>query len=130
MRDEFIELLKKLDIVSYKVSEELPFSNSGIPMYLKNVKYIYVDNKTNTTETLIPIMSGLNIEVDIDTIRIYLSNDAKKLPTDYPNIQSLIRNLKESITGNYYKRECVIETNYENDISVTTFEFKLYKIKD
>lgn len=130
MREEFIELLKKLDIVSYKVSEELPFSNSNIPMYIKNVKYIYVDNEISTIETLIPIMSGVNVEVDIQTIRIYLSNDAKKLPPDYNTLVSLIKNTKEDITGNYYKRDCVIENNYENDISVTTFEFKFYKIKD
>ena len=130
MREEFIELLKKLDIVSYKVSEELPFSNSNIPMYIKNVKYIYVDNDISTIETLIPIMSGVNVEVDIQTIRIYLSNDAKKLPPDYSSTVSLIRDTKESITGNYYKRECVIETSFENDISLTTFEFKFYKIKD
>lgn len=130
MREQFIELLKKLDIVSYKTSEELPFSNSGIPMYLKNMKCIYVDNKITTTETLMPILSGVNVEVDIDTIRIYLSNDAKKLPPDYSTLQSLIRDLKEKITGNYYKRECVVELSYENDIALTTFEFKLYKIKE
>jgi hypothetical protein len=130
MREEFIELLKKLDIVSYKVSEELPFSNSNIPMYIKNVKYIYVDNEISTIETLIPIMSGVNVEVDIQTIRIYLSNDAKKLPPDYNTLVSLIKNTKEDITGNYYKRDCVIENNYENDISITTFEFKFYKLKD
>lgn len=130
MREEFIELLKKLDIVSYKVSEELPFSNSNIPMYIKNVKYIYVDNVISTIETLIPIMSGLNVEVDIQTIRIYLSNDAKKLPPDYSILISLIRDLKEDITGDYYKRDCIIENNYENDITITTFEFKFYKLKD
>lgn len=130
MREEFIELLKKLDIVSYKVSEELPFSNSGIPMYLKNVKYIYVDNEINTIETLIPIMTGMNVENSVDTIRIYLSNDAKKLPPDYSTAISLIRNIKESITGNYYKRDVVTETNYENDVITTTFEFKFYKLKD
>lgn len=130
MREEFLELLKKLDIVSYKVSEELPFSNSNMPMYIKNQKYIYVDNDISTIETLIPIMSGVNVEVDIQTIRIYLSNDAKKLPPDYATLVSLIKNTKEDITGNYYKRECSIVNNYENDVTITTFEFKFYKLKD
>lgn len=130
MREQFLELIRKLDIISYKVSNELPFSNSNIPMYLKNTKYIYVDNAVSTIETLIPVLNGINIEADIQTIRIYLSNDAKQTPPDYSTTVSLIRNLKDSITGNYFKRDCATETVYENDIALTTFEFKFYKLQE
>lgn len=130
IRDQFIELIKKLGSVSYKVSSELPFSNIQLPMYIKNIKYIYVDNEMSTIETLIPVMNGVNIETDIKTIRIYLSNDAKQIPPDYAILCSQIMKLKDSITGNYYKRDAVLETKYEDDILVSQFEFKFYTIKE
>ena len=43
MRTEIIDYLGTLNLGTYKVASELPFDDNGQPLYIKNVKRIYVD---------------------------------------------------------------------------------------
>lgn len=129
MRDQILELIKSIVTVSYKVTEELPYSNSGNPLYLKNPKVIYVDNPSVTVEQTIPVLNGMDIESEIQTVRVYLSNDAKTQPKDYLQLITNIRNVKYNVAGDFYKKECIMNTSLENDMNITTFEFNFYTIK-
>lgn len=128
MRDQLLELLKEIVTISYKVSTELPFSDSGQALYLKNPKRIYVDNPTTTTEQFIPVLNGVDVDTEVLTIRVYFCNDSKQLPNDYYTTIDNIRKLKSSIVGDYFKRNCTIGTDYENDLTITTIDFILTSI--
>ena len=129
IRSDLLLLIKDLKTVSYKISEELPFSTSGNPLYLKNPKKIYVDNDTSTVDVLIPIMKGFNIDIEVKTVRIFFANDAKQIPPDYYQLVKDLRNIKNLVTNdNYFKRDCVVDVSYENDIMLTTIELKFTKI--
>lgn len=128
MRDQLLTLLKAIDTISYKVSDELPFSNSGTALYLKNPKRIYVDNPTTNVEELIPVLNGINIEGEVLTIRIYFSNDSKQLPKDYQSTVNQIRALKDTIVGDYFKRNVSMSIDYENDLIITTIDIVLTSI--
>lgn len=129
MRTELMQYLKSIRLGAYGVTDELPFSNSGIPMYLKNAKKIYVDKDQVSVEDFIPVLNG-TISAEVDTVRVYLTTDAKNIPSDYDTVVSLIRAGKDVSTDpvTFFRRECTSATSFENDLMVTEFEFRFTKL--
>jgi hypothetical protein len=129
MRDIWLSLLKDIKLVSYRLTDELPYDSDSdkTALYLKNSKYIYVDNDITLTEDYIPLLSGYNIDNVVNTINIYVSNDAKKIPKDYQTMIQSISSLKDHFID-YYKRSCNIDISYDGDLMITKFEFKLTTI--
>ena len=129
MRQEVINYLKSLKFNSYKVSEELPFSNSDTVMYLKNAKVIYVDADQYSTEVFIPVFNAVNVDAEVTTVRVFFSNDSKKTPSDYSDAVGKIRGIKDLGPQNGYFRSAVdITVEQDQDLSVTTFEFRFTKL--
>lgn len=128
MRSDIIDSIKSIDTLSYKVSQELPFLNAAQPLYLKNLKTIYVDEPKYNIIQLVSVMNGNNLDNELTTIKIILANDAKQQPKDYQLLLSELRNIKDTIIGDYFRRECVIDNQYQNDVSITTLEYRLYKL--
>lgn len=128
MRDLILGYLQTLTLTGFKVSEELPWSNSGQPLYLKNLKTIYVDSDNTSQEPLITLMNGVEILQEITTVRVYLATDAKKLPNTYETVVSGIKQAKDlsSITG-YNQRNVTVDKTFDNDVMVTVFEFRFTK---
>lgn len=129
MRDELLSKIKLIQSINYKISDELPFSNSGIPLYTKNVKVVYVDNQRINTTVLYPVLSGINIEQEITSIKVYFTNDAKKVPSDYQQFISNMKSIKDQVVGNYFKRECIVDISYNNDIAITMLDYQFTNIK-
>lgn len=129
MREELKDYIVGLKLKNYKVSDELPFSNSGTAMYLKNAKTFYVDDDQVTTEPFMQVMNGAIIESEVTTVRVYLSTDAKQKPSDYANVVSGIKAWKY-VTANtpYFRKEVDVTSEFENDLQITQFEFRFTKI--
>lgn len=129
MRTEILAYLKGLKLTNYNVSDELPFSNSGTEMYLKNPKRIYVDLEQITSEPFLTLFGNYSIDSQVHSVRLYFSTDAKLLPSDYSNLVNLIRAGKTVTTSeNYFRREVVNSTTFNNDLMVTEFEFRFTKL--
>lgn len=129
MRTELLDYLKALKLKNYNVSDELPFSNSGTAMYLKNIKRIYLDLEQVSNEPFIQLFGDYNIDSEVTSVRLYLSTDAKQLPSDYSTLVSQIRNAKNVPTEvRYHRREVSNSTTFENDLMITEFEFRFTKI--
>ena len=129
MRQTILDIIQALSKGTYTVSEELPWSSSGVPLYVKNIKKIYVDQPQTTTEELLALLSGCSILNEITTVRVYFTNDAKQLPNNYDTLVTAIKAGKDdpSITG-FSKRECDVSTSFEADAMVTEFEFRFTKL--
>lgn len=129
MRQELVDFISGLTLGTFTVSSELPWSNSGVPLYLKNFKKFYVDVPQITTEQNIVSLSGCVILNEITTVRVFLVTDAKQLPNNYETVVSSVRTAKDAstITG-YHRRECDVTTSYDNDALVTEFEFRFTKL--
>lgn len=129
MRQEVINYLKSQKFASYKVSEELPFSNSDTVMYLKNPKVIYVDAEQYSTEVFIPVFNAVNVDAEITTVRVFFSNDSKKQPNDYSDAVSKIKDVKTLGPANGFFRTALdVSVEQDQDLSVTTFEFRFTKL--
>ena len=129
MRQEIIDYCQNLSLGGFIVSTELPFSDSGVALYLKNVKSIYVDIPQYATEAIIRTLDAISISDEVTTVRLYFSADAKSLPANYETLVSDLRTAKDSdtITG-YARREVDVETDYTQDVLVTQLTFRFTKL--
>ena len=130
MRQDIIDFINTLGLGSFVLTQELPWNESGAPLYLKNPKRIYVDVTRYNTEPLIQTLVGININTDISTVGLYFSADAKQLPANYDTVVSELRQAKDitlSTQGNF-RRECDVTTEFQNDLLVTQLEYRFTKL--
>lgn len=129
MRAEILDYLKGLRLVNFNVSDELPYSTSGISLYMKNLKRIYVDLEQITNEPFIQLLGDYNVDTEVHSVKLYFTTDAKQLPSDYSTLITSIRAGKSiTTTENYFRREVLSQTSFENDVLITEFEFRFTKL--
>ena len=129
MRTEILDYLKGLKLKNFNISDELPFSNSGTAMYLKNLKRIYVDIEQVTGEPFILLFGDYNVDSEVHSVRLYFSTDEKQLPSDYSQMMSDIRLAKNiTTTEKYFRKEVTSSTTFENDLMITELEFRFTKL--
>ena len=129
MRTELLEYIQALNLGTVNVSAELPWTDSGVPLYLKNLKKVYIDVDNITAEPFIQALNGFNVSNEITSVRLYFACDAKIL---LPNYADIITELKaarniSTITG-VQRRECDVSTTVENDVLVTEMEYRFTKL--
>ena len=128
MRQDIIDYINTLSLGSFILSQELPWTDSGLALYLKNVKRIYVDNTIYAKEPLIQTFDG-SIDSDVSTVRVYFSADAKQIPSNYDDVISGLRAVKNiSLNDGTYRREVNVDTTFENDLLVTELEYRFTKL--
>lgn len=129
MREELLDYIGTIDLGGYTLSSEVPWTDAGIPLYVKNPKRIYVDLEQYTTEPFIQTLNGITISNEVGTVRVYFSNDAKQLPANYNSLIASLRLGKDITTiQGVNRRECEVSTEFENDLLVTELEFRFIKL--
>jgi len=129
MRQEVIDYIQTLDIGGYNVSNELPWEESGTPLYIKNLKKIYVDVDQFEIDPFIQTFSGLNINNETTVVRIFFANDAKNLPPNYSDVVSELRTAKDiEVIQGFNRREALVSTEVQADRLVTELELRFTKI--
>jgi hypothetical protein len=129
MRQDVLDYLQGLNLGTFIVSNELPFSESGTQLYIKNLKKIYVNVDQYIVEPIITTLSGVNITRDTAAVSVYFANDAKSIPPNYDDVVSLIRAAKNILpTAGYSSREVDVQTSFEADKLITEIELRFIKI--
>jgi len=129
MRSDLIAYIKTLALGTFSLTEELPREESGVPLYLKNPKRIYVGKTVFTEEPLYDTLDGTDIHNEVQSITVYVAADSKTLPNNYDTVISSLR-LGKNInnTLGFNKRECIVTTDYVDDVLVTELEFRYTKL--
>jgi hypothetical protein len=128
MRQQLIDYFKGLKLKNFKVSDELPFVSST-NMYLKNPKTVYTDLVQKTNEQVLAVLGNHGVFQQVDTVSVYLTTDAKNLPSDYDStIAALAEGKNVDSTADYFRREVDITTSYEGDLLQSTLEFRFTKL--
>jgi len=129
MRSELIAYFKTLNLGTFSLSEELPRQESGVPLYLKNLKRIYVDKTVFNEEPLVDTLNGVDIHNKIQSVTVYIAVDSKTLPNNYDAVIERLRAGKDiNTTQGFTRRECIVDTSYEADNLVTELEFRYTKL--
>ena len=129
MRQELVDYIGTQNLGGFILSQELPYSSSGVPLYVKNPKRIYVDRTEYSNEPLITTLNGVQVDSEIASVRVYFASDAKQLPPNYDQVITALRAGKDAttITG-VTRRDCVISTTFEEDLLITELEFRFTTI--
>jgi hypothetical protein len=118
-----------LALGGYLLSEESPWRDNTIPLYIKNLKKIYVDNVEYLSEPLIATLGTLSINQQTQSTRIYFANDAKTVPSNYDTlVQDLILAKNINLADGTNRREADVRVSYENDVMVTEIEIRFTKL--
>jgi hypothetical protein len=123
MRSQVLDYLAENKVAGYSVTQELPWDSSGAPLYLKNFKRIYVDRDQVVQEPLIDTLDGNGIVNEITTVRVYVTTDAKNVPSNLDTLVSTIKNarLTTEISG-VTQRATQVESDFVGDAVVTQFD--------
>ena len=129
MRSIVLDYLNANKVTGFTVTNALPYSASGQPLYLNNFKSIYVDQPQTSQEPLIDVLNGAGVVNETTTVSIYVTTDAKQLPANYATLVSAIKGtrLDSAITG-ATQRTTTVSTEYSADALVTRFDINFQKL--
>ena len=129
MRDTILTYLEAQSFDNFGYSTELPWDASGQPLYLKNMKKIYVDRPQTAQEPLLDTLDDNGIVNETTTVVAYVSTDAKNLPTGYDTMVSTLKQARlEDTTTGWRQRTTEVATSFEGDNLVTEFTFNFTKL--
>jgi hypothetical protein len=129
MRQEILDYINGLSLGTFTVSSELPYDASGAPLYVQNVKKIYVDNEQTAVEPLVTALDGPVIDNEVTSVSIYFSADAKQLPANYNTLVADLKKAKNITTvAGIHRRELDVTTEYQSDLIVNSMEIRFNKV--
>jgi hypothetical protein len=129
MRTEIIDYVQGLNLGTFTVSTELPYTESGQAMYVKNPKRIYVDEEQITSEPILQALDGLTVIDEETSVTIFFSVDSKLLPANYEAVLTALKGAKDITTiDGVIRRELDVSTGYDGDLLVTELEIRFNKI--
>jgi|14_taG_2_1085336.scaffolds.fasta_scaffold01622_8 biopolymer transport protein ExbD len=129
MRTEIITYLRSLSLGNFKVSEELPRNESGVPLYLKNQNTIYCDEDQFADEPFISTLGSLSIHNTSTTVNVYVSVDGKSKPFNYDSLINGMRAAKDiNSTQGFNSRTCDVSTEFVDDLLLTRLDFTYIRL--
>lgn len=111
-------------LTQFAVSQELPWSQNGQPLFLKNMKRVYVDNAQVEQTVLFPVLSGSDVFTDLYTIPVYVSVDAKNPPSQTDNLIQRVLQARDIAAITAYDKEADYAVAIEEDVQTITFQFR------
>lgn len=129
MRTDILNYLLSQNLGTVTVSQELPWEENGVPLYIKNLKKVYVAEDEINIEPLISTLNADNIHTEVTSVRAYVACDAKQTPPNFSEIISAMTLAKNVVTDTgIWRRECVVNREYINDVLSTELEYRFTKI--
>lgn len=129
MRTQLLTYLTSTLKGAIKTSQELPFEEGGNPLYLKNLKRVYLSEPTEEQAALIQTLDDSNITQKITAVRGYLAVDAKNRNADLDSALETLagaRNI-QTIT-NSFRKEFDYTQTIDADRVIYEFEYRFYTL--
>lgn len=127
MRQQLLDYLTANLTASIKTSQELPFEEGNNPLYLKNMKRVYLDEPVTEQDQLVPMLTSDDVNQTITRISGYLAVDAKNRSTDLDSALAVMQNAK-TIATNSFRKEFDYTTTIAGSTLVYEFEYRFYNI--
>jgi hypothetical protein len=116
-------------LTNFAVSQELPWEQNGQPLYLKNMKKVYVDRDYREESTMFAVIGGDNVIQDIVKADVFLAVDAKNSPAGLDTLITKILSAKDTTAITAFKKESDYSVDKQEDVLIYTFEFRFTTIK-
>ena len=121
--DLLTQLTSSLSGSNVTVSSELPWITGSEPLYVQNMKVLYLDEEQISQDTLFTTLDSQEVVSNVSTINGYLQVDAKNQPGDIANVVSNVLSAKSVISG-VVSKQSDYETEITSDKITYTFEYR------
>lgn len=129
MRTEVVNAIKNLGLTGYKISNELPYDESGVELFVKNPKSIYVDRERIDISPILTTLDAQDISNEATSVTAYFAIDAKQIPANYDSTLTSLRSVKNAITrAGANSRETIVSSRYEGDLLIVELEYRLTRV--
>ena len=113
---------------------ELPWTASGEPLYVKNMRVVYVSDEEEAKVQLYRTLDQGNVYQTDTVVQAFLTEDAKNINANNPTVIENMLNAKSVVnTANGYNVQ-IAESSYEQEIegdTITyTFEYTFTTIQE
>jgi hypothetical protein len=111
-----------------KTSSELPWAEGNNPLYLKNMKRVYIDEPNVTQEPLALTLDALMVvDQTVTTVQGFLAIDAKNRNADLDTALATLASAKNIATSSF-RKEFAYSTAINGDVIVYTVEYTFYTL--
>lgn len=130
MRDQLLTAITTAisTLTQFAVSQELPWSQNGTQLYLKNLRRVYVDLARVEQSSLIPTLDGVDVMQDDFITSVYLAVDAKNPPSQLEQAVSAILDAQSNTGLVNFGMESDYTTEILDDVLIYTFEYRMNTI--
>jgi hypothetical protein len=111
----------------FKVSTELPFVAGNIPLHVKNMRTVYVDEQQVEVTDLIKTLDKRDIAQTVTTITAYVTVDAKNKPTNTDAVLTAMQNAANAIAP-VVDSETTTSTEIQEDMIIYSIEYRFLTI--
>jgi hypothetical protein len=126
MRAELLAFLTTAtSTATVKTVSELPWNTAGEPLYLKNMKKMYLDQTQRVETTLIPTLNGNDVFQRDLIVTGYFAVDAKNEPTGLSQAITTILGAKDRTGITNFGSESDYTTEIQDDVIIYTVEYRL-----
>jgi hypothetical protein len=126
MRAELLAFLTTAtSTATVKTVSELPWNTAGEPLYLKNMKKMYLDQTQRVETTLIPTLNGNDVFQRDLIVTGYFAVDAKNEPTGLSTAITTILSAKDRTGITNFGSESDYTTEIQDDVIIYTVEYRL-----
>lgn len=126
-----IVLTQALSNTGIGISSELPWSSGPEPLYMKNMKRVYVDAEESINTPLIQVLGSSPDIMSRETrIQCFLAVDAKNQPSGLSSAITAMKNARDTaMITNTFDRYFDYTKEYQGDVLVYTFEYRFIKVE-
>lgn len=132
MRSQLITALQGFDkttLGTFSVVSDLPWLSDGNPLYVKNLKKIYVAAESSDLNPIVDTLDGTGIAHEIVTVNVYYACDAKTLPSNFDTLNDAVNDLRLDLrNGRWQQRRVNKTTELDADMIIVTQEFTFERI--
>ena len=102
---------------------ELPWTASGEPLYVKNMRVVYVSDEEEAKVQLYRTLDQGNVYQTDTVVQAFLTEDAKNINANNPTVIENMLNAKSVVnTANGYNVQ-IAESSYEQEIEGDTITY-------
>ena len=110
------------------VSSELPFEQGGSPLYIKNMRRVYID-EPEVEQTQLLTTFDEDVNQNITTVRAYLTVDAKNRNIDLDTALIVLANARtQANISSSFRKEFDYTTTIDADKIIYEFEYRFYTL--
>jgi hypothetical protein len=109
---------------NFSVSTELPWEQNDSPLYLQNMKVVYVGAENVQTSELVEVANAVDVFQTETLVSVYVAVDAKNEPV---NTQSVLSGIRSAMTltsvNGIISRNVDMNSVIDEDVTTYTFDF-------